>query len=261
MIGIFDSGIGGVTVARAVRKALPDHDLLYYGDTARSPYGTKSIDTIRDYALQNIRFLLDEGADIIVAACNSASSAALEVMTGRYKTPVFEVVTPAVGAALQATRTGRIGVIGTRATIGSGIYETRLRKADPEVRVHSAPCPLLVPLVEEGWLKKPETTMIVKKYLHPLKVRQIDTLILGCTHYPVLKETIGRKIGKRVRLIDASAAVAAAVKSFLKDHPDLDQKMRKDGSDRFVVSDSTPQFEKTARAILKRPVRLETVRH
>lgn len=261
MIGIFDSGIGGLTVARAIREALPDHDLLYYGDTARSPYGAKSADTIRDYALENIQFLLDEGADVIVAACNSASSAAPEVMTDRDKTPVFEVVTPAVGAALQATRTGRIGVIGTRATIRSGIYETRLRKADPEVRVHSAACPLLVPLVEEGWLKKPETHMIVKKYLHPLKVRQIDTLILGCTHYPVLKETIGRKIGKRVRLIDASAAVAEAVKSFLKAHPDIDQKMRKDGADRYVVSDSTPQFEKTARAILKRTVRLETVRH
>ncbi len=261
MIGIFDSGIGGLTVARSIRKALPDHDLLYFGDTARSPYGTKSIETIREYALENIRFLLDEGAEIIVAACNSASSAALEVMTDRYKPPVFEVVTPAVAAALQATRTGRIGVIGTRATIRSGLYETQLRKADSAVRVHSAACPLLVPLVEEGWLKKPETIMIIKKYLHPLKVRQIDTLILGCTHYPVLKEAIGRKIGKRVRLIDSSAAVAESVKTFMESHPDIDRKMKKGGTGRFIVSDSTPQFEKTARAILKSHVRLETVRH
>ena len=261
MIGIFDSGIGGLTVARSIRDAMPDHSLLYFGDTARSPYGSKSVETIREYALENIRFLLNEGAEIIVAACSSASSAAPEVMTDRYNPPVFEVVTPAVGAALQATRTGRIGVIGTRATIRSGLYEAKLREADPDVRVHSVACPLLVPLVEEGWLKKPETVMIVKKYLHPLKVRQIDTLILGCTHYPVLRETIGRKIGKRVRLIDSAAAVAESVKTFIESRPEIDRKMKKGGACRFVVSDSTPHLEKTARAILKGPVRLETVRH
>lgn len=264
MIGIFDSGIGGLTVARSIRKALPDYDLLYFGDTARSPYGTKSPETILGYALEDIQFLLDRGAQIIVAACNSASSVAMDAMntmTGRFQAPVFEVVTPAVNAALQATRTGRIGVIGTRATIQSGIYERKIREADAKVAVHSVPCPLLVPLVEEGWLKKPETNRIVKKYLHPLKVRQIDALILGCTHYPVLKETIGRKIGKRVRLIDSSAAAAAAVATYLAAHPEIDGKMGKGGAGRFIVSDRTPQFEKTARAILRSHVRLETVRH
>jgi glutamate racemase len=231
--------------------------MVYFGDTARTPYGSKSPKTVLEYALQDTEFLLTRGAKMIVIACSTASSAAAEAIAGRFHVPVFEVITPAAALAVQSSRKGIIGVIGTRATVSSGIYEKKIREINPDARVWSYPCPLLVPLVEEGWLNKPETRMIVKKYLHPLKVRQIDTLILGCTHYPVLKDVIQRKIGKRVCVIDSSVATAENVKAFLEKHPDIDADMSRNGESRFFVSDITEQFEKTAKSILKCRIRLE----
>jgi glutamate racemase len=260
MIGIFDSGIGGLTVAHAVMEMLPEYDILYFGDTARTPYGTKSRDTIREYAFQDTDFLLKNGAKLIVMACNTAASMAGEAVSQKFDAPIFEVVTPAVALAVDITRKGCIGVIGTRATINSGMYQKKIIERSPSAKVWSVPCPLLVPLVEEGWLNKPETRMIVKKYLHPLKMRQIDTLILGCTHYPVLRDVIQRKIGKRVRVIDSSAAVAQTVSHFLKDHPDMDAEMSRGRGSRFFVSDVTPQFEKIAKSILKKNIRMDLVR-
>ncbi len=260
MIGVFDSGIGGLTVVKAMQAQLPEHDILYFGDTARAPYGNKSPATVIGYALEDTGFLLDRGAKMVVMACNTASSVAPVPVAERYKMALFEVITPAVAMALEASRTGCIGVIGTRATVSSGVYEQQIRALNPDARVYSVACPLLVPLVEEGWLKRPETAMIVKKYLHPLKVRRIDTLILGCTHYPLLKQLIQRKIGKRVRIIDSSISVAARVKKFLEERPDLDGRLGKTGQIRIFVSDITPQFEKIARATLKRAVRLEAVK-
>ncbi len=256
MIGIFDSGIGGLTVVKGIMDNLPGYDIVYFGDTARTPYGTKSSRTVIEYCLQNTRFLVNSGAKMIVMACNTASSVATEAVRASFDIPVFEVVTPAVDLCLTTTKKAVIGVIGTRATIASGIYEKKILGKNPDAKVHCAPCPLLVPLVEEGWLKKPETTMIVKKYLHPLKVRQIDTLILGCTHYPILKNVISRKIGKRVAIIDSSIAMAKGVRSFLADHPDLDSTLAKTGAARFFVSDITPQFRKTAGRIIGRPIEL-----
>ena len=218
MIGIFDSGIGGLTVVRALMHQLPGYDFVYFGDTARTPYGTKSPDTVIEYALQDTEFLLKKGAKIIVMACNTASSVATERVGDAFRIPIFDVIAPAVERSLAASSNGRIGVVGTRATVDSGIYQRKIEAVRPEAKVFAAACPLLVPLVEEGWLKKPVTAMIVKKYLHPLKVRQIDTLILGCTHYPLLAGVIQRKIGKRVAIIDSSVGVAAAVKSFLSRH-------------------------------------------
>ncbi|MCP4215293.1 MAG: glutamate racemase, partial [bacterium] len=208
MIGVFDSGIGGLTVVRALFEKLPGYDIVYFGDTARTPYGSKSPGTLVEYAIEDTRFLIEKGAKLIVMACNSASSVATEDVSKEFDVPIFEVVTPAAKLSVETTRAGSIGVIGTRATINSGIYEKKIRQIDPEIRIYPASCPLLVPLVEEGWLKRPETVMIVKKYLHPLKVRQIDTLILGCTHYPILKKIIQRKIGKKVSLIDSSEAIS-----------------------------------------------------
>ena len=260
MIGVFDSGIGGLTVVKALRASLPDYDILYFGDTARTPYGNKSPATVIEYALQNTRFLLDRGAQIVVMACNTASSVATDAVAGQYDTALFEVTTPAVNAALEATRTGHIGVIGTRATVASGIYEKKIAALRPDARVHSAACPLLVPLVEEGWLKKPETAMIVKKYLHPLKVRRIDTLILGCTHYPLLTPLIQRKVGRRVRIIDSSVRVAAEVANFIENHPELAKRLSRNGRIQAAVSDITPQFEKIAGATLKCRVSLEAVK-
>ena len=260
MIGIFDSGIGGLTVVKTLMEQLPGYDIVYFGDTARTPYGTKSPDTVIGYALENTGFLLSMGAKIVVIACNTASSVATGSVTENFDVPVFEVITPAVALSMETSRTLKIGVIGTRATVKSGIYETKIKEIQSRARVYSVACPLLVPLVEEGWLKRPETTMIIKKYLHPLKVRQIDTLILGCTHYPLLKDKIQRKIGKRVKIIDSSIAVAGVVKDFFENRPDVEGRLGKNGRFRLMVSDVTEQFEKIARTTLKRNVLLEHVK-
>lgn len=259
MIGIFDSGLGGLTVARAVMDALPGYDMVYFGDTARSPYGAKSARTVEKYAIENTRLLLDRGATIIVIACNSASSAATESIVKTFNIPVFEVITPAVEMAISVSQTGAIGIIGTRATITSGIYEKKIIERRPGARVYSMACPLLVPLVEEGWLKKPETAMIIKKYLHPLKTKQIDTLILGCTHYPILKKPIQQKIGQRVQTIDSAAVVAQTVKRYISDHPDTANMLSAKGQTRFFVSDITEQFKTTAQMILNKKIHLEHI--
>lgn len=260
MIGIFDSGIGGLTVVKSIMEQLPGYDIIYFGDTARTPYGSKSAETVIRYSLENTRFLLEHGAKMIIMACNTASSVASNRLSENYDVPIFEVVTPATENAVKISKKMSIGVIGTRATIKSGIYENKIKAMKPEAKVYSASCPLLVPLVEEGWLKKPETVMIIKKYLHPLKVRQIDTLILGCTHYPLLKDKIQRKIGKKVSIIDSSIAVSEKVERFLEAHPDVDNRLTRKGEFSLFVSDVTDQFEKTAKSTLKRNVRLEHVR-
>jgi len=259
MIGIFDSGIGGLTVVKSLMEKLPGYDMIYFGDTARTPYGSKSPETVVRYALENTDFLLKQGAKLIVMACNTASSVAACRVAEDYDIPIFEVVTPATENAVKISNRLTIGVIGTRATVKSGIYEHKIMALKPDAKVYSAACPLLVPLVEEGWMKKPETGMIIKKYLQPLKVRQIDTLILGCTHYPLLKDNIQRKIGKRVHIIDSSIAIAENVKFFLDTHPEVDRQLSKNNAFRLFVSDITEQFEKTARATLRRNVHLEHV--
>lgn len=259
MIGIFDSGIGGLTVVRSLMEQLSGYDILYFGDTARTPYGSKSPETVIRYALENTDFLINQGAKIIVMACNTASSVAAERVSAEFDVPIFEVITPAVDVSLQTSRKFNIGVIGTRATIKSGIYEKKIKAINPDAKVYSAACPLLVPLVEEGWMQKPETVMIIKKYLHPLKVRQIDTLILGCTHYPLLKNSIQRKIGKKVSVIDSSMAVGAKIKDFLAGHIEVDNLLSRNGKFRLFVSDITDQFEKTAKITLKRNVHLEQI--
>ncbi|WP_300667712.1 glutamate racemase [Desulfoluna sp.] len=259
MIGIFDSGIGGLTTCRALKQALPGHDMIYFGDTARTPYGSKSRETVVRYSLENSRFLLEMGAEMIVVGCNTASSVAPDAIRKAFDVPVFEVVAPAVEQALAASKKGRIGVIGTRGTIDSGVYETRIKAMLPSATVHSNSCPLLVPLVEEGWFNRPETRRIVKSYIHPLRERQIDTLILGCTHYPMLQSIIQEKAGKRVTIINSGSAVAQQVKAFVEANPEWRDKGGRTGGDRFFVSDYTPQFRSIAESILKQKVELQLV--
>lgn len=259
MIGIFDSGLGGLTVVKAIMDALPGYDITYFGDTARTPYGTKSKNTVIRYSLENTNFLLNNGAKLIIMACNTASSVATENLSREYSIPIFEVITPAVEMAITHASKQRIGVIGTRATINSGVYETKIKQVSPSAKVYSQACPLLVPLVEEGWLKKPETAMIAKKYLHKLKMKQVDTLILGCTHYPLLKKTIQRKIGSRVNIIDSSIAVAGKVTQFLTSHKNINDTLSRNNQIRFFVSDVTEQFKITAKVILNRNAPLEHV--
>jgi len=258
LIGVFDSGIGGLTIVRELVAKLPEYQILYFGDTARTPYGTKSPETIITYALEDTEFLLAHGAKLIVVACHSASSVAMEVLRDRFPhLPIFEVVTPSVEKALLVTKKKVIGVIGTRATINSKIYERLVRLRDPEVKVYGQACPLLVPLVEEGWLRKPETRSIVKKCLIPLKMRGIDTLVLGCTHYPVLKKIIAAKAGRRVRLVDPAEEVALSVRRFLEDHPDYARHLKHNGDPLVYVSDLTEAFQRVARLFMGRNIQLK----
>lgn len=260
MIGIFDSGVGGLTVARAIMQQNPGYDIVYFGDTAHTPYGTKSSETVTGYTINNIEFLLSKGAELIVIACNTASSVATAQVLKQFSVPIFEVITPAVELAVQASKNLNFGIIGTRATITSGIYETKIIENQPQARVYSVACPLLVPLVEEGWLDKTETAMIVKKYLQPLKIHQIDTLILGCTHYPLLKKVIQRKIGKHVHLIDSSISVSNSVKVFLAANRQIDRRLGRNDHLKLFVSDVTDQFKKIAEMTLKTNITFESVR-
>jgi len=257
---VFDSGIGGLTVVNAVKRHLPDYDILYFGDTARTPYGTKSPETVMQYAIEDAEFLLEKGAQMLVVACNTASSTATDTLKERFDVPILEVISPAVNMAVSDSKRTRVGIIGTRATVNSRVYEDKIKAIRPEMKVYGQPCPLLVPLVEEGWLKKAETRKIVKKYLHPLKVKQIDVLILGCTHYPLLKDVIQAKIGKRVKVIDSSEALSVSVIDFLQNNSDVESRLKKNGTCQFYVSDITEQFKRIAGTILKGTVKLEHVR-
>jgi len=240
-------------------KQIPGYDIVYFGDTAHTPYGSKSAETVIGYTINNIEFLLSRGAQLIVIACNTASSVLTTPILKRFSVPIFEVITPAVELAVQASRNLSFGIIGTRATVTSGIYEKKIIENQPQARVYSIACPLLVPLVEEGWLDKAETAMIVKKYLKPLKSRQIDTLILGCTHYPLLKKVIQRKIGRRVQLIDSSISVSKSIKAFLGANSEIDRRLEKNGQLKLFVSDVTDQFKKIAAMTLKTKITFECV--
>jgi len=257
MIGVFDSGVGGLTVVREIFKELPDYKIIYFGDTARTPYGPKSKETIIKYAREDAKFLLDHGAKIIVIACNTASAVAAEILRQEFDVPVFEVIMPAVKAAVGATKRGKVGVIGTRATVTSGVYESMIKKDNKSIQVESQACPLLVPLVEEAWFNQPETKKIVKKYLQPLKNRQIDTLILGCTHYPALKNIIKARIGRKVKLVDSAEEVVHELKKFLVKNSNVEKNLVKNGDHKFFVSDLTAQVPKIAEKLLGKAVKFE----
>jgi len=260
VIGIFDSGLGGLTVVKEILNKLPQYKIIYFGDTARTPYGTKSAETVKGYAIENTKFLLERGAKIIVVACHTVSSTAIPVLKEKFpNVPFFEVVTSSFKKALKLTKNKKIGLIGTRTTVESGIYDQLFSQADSEIKLYSNPAPLLVPLIEEGWLKKPETRKIVKKYLIPLKMKGIDTLILGCTHYPLIKKVIQEKAGKRIKLVDPSEEIALEVKNFIENTPELAKELQENGEPEIYVSDITPNFEKIAKLFLGRPIKLKKI--
>ncbi len=261
MIGIFDSGIGGLTVVKALREQLPDYQFLYFGDTARTPYGSKSPETLLRYARQNTQWLLDNGAKIIAVACNSASAAAtIQLRRDFPGIPIFGVITPAVEGAVKITKNGRIGLVGTRATIASNLYKEYAKKmSKSKAWVFGTACPLLVSLVEEGWLDTGETKRILRKYIHPLRIKNVDTLILGCTHYPLLKPLFQQKMGKQVMLIDPAQELALSVSRFFEGNPVVAKKMPKKKKDEFYVSDLTPHFQKIAEQWLGEKIKLQKV--
>ena len=207
-IGVFDSGIGGLTVARALMRHLPHENILYFGDTARVPYGVKSADTIIQYAIQIADFLLERQVKLLIVACNTMAAVAANAIRARSPVPVLDVIEVGAQVAAQSTRNRRVGVIGTLTTVGSGAYDLAIHGHDPAIAIHSQACPLFVPLVEEGWLEHPVTLLTAQEYLAPVLAQGIDTLVLGCTHYPLLRPLLEKVVGSDVRLVDSAQAIA-----------------------------------------------------
>jgi glutamate racemase len=249
-IGVFDSGIGGLTVAKALLELLPNEKIFYLGDTARVPYGGKSASTVERYSLELTEMLVDEGAKMIVVACNTASATALPKLEETLPVPVVGVIKPGAQAALAATRNRHVGVIGTRATIKSGAYERALRVLDPKIAISSRPCPLLVPLIEEGWLDDELTDRAIVRYLEPLVREGIDTLVLGCTHYPLLTDAIARFLPPTVALVDSAKNCALAVQQLL-DRQSLRAPPENSGGLEVTLTDAPDNFLRVARDALQ----------
>jgi glutamate racemase len=247
-IGVFDSGLGGLTVAHAIMRQLPTESLIYFGDTARVPYGPKSPETVRRYSREISAYLIEQGVKAIVVACNTATAHALPVLREELDVPVIGVVEPGARAAVRATRTGHIGVIGTVGTIRSQAYVRAIHAENPDVRVTALACPLFVPLVEEGWTNHQATHLVAEEYLAPFVKDPIDTLVLGCTHYPLLKPVIGEIVGRSVRLIDSAEETAADARRMLAAN-DLTAAAG-EGEYRFVASDDPQQFLTLGRRFL-----------
>lgn len=252
-IGVFDSGIGGMTVVREIMRQIPNEKVVYFGDTARVPYGSKSKETVTRYSRQIVRFLQTMQVKAIVVACNTASAYALDELEKEIDIPIIGVVKPGAKVAAEATKNGRIGVIGTRATIGSGIYTTYIREINPDVEVIGKACPLFVSLVEEGLWQDPVTDEIAMRYLSELIDIDIDTLILGCTHYPLIRSTVGKIMGDHVTLVNPAYETARELKELLMEKGLFNPVPPSLGTNKyqFFVSDGADQFIHFANSIIK----------
>lgn len=249
-IGVFDSGVGGLTVVKEIMKELPGESIIYFGDTARVPYGNKSKETVTTYSRQIARFLEAQKVKAIVVACNTVSALALETIKKEFALPFIGVLKPGARAAAQATRNHRIGVIGTKGTVSSGLYEEFLKTTSPEVTVFQTACPLFVPLAEEGWLEEPATYLVAERYLTPLKEKGIDTLVMGCTHYPLLRKVIQEMMGDGVTLVNPAYETARELKYVLEDYHILNENAGAAPEHRFYVSDSAECFREFADRVL-----------
>ncbi len=262
-IGVFDSGIGGLTVAREIMRQMPEERIVYFGDTARVPYGTKSQDTVLRYSRQIIRFLKSCHVKAIVIACNTASACALDTVKRELDLPILGVINAGARVAAEATRNGKVGVIGTEATIRSGVYTQEICRIRPEVEVIGKACPLFVPLVEEGLFHDSVTDEIASRYLSCLKGKYIDTLVMGCTHYPLLRSTLMRIMGEEVTLVNPAYETAVELKGLLSElglncesKNDREQTGLQWGEQyQFFVSDRAENFTRFAKAILPREVK------
>lgn len=248
-IGVFDSGIGGLTVVKAVRDLLPEEQIVYLGDTARVPYGSRSPSTVERYSLEIANMLMERDAKVVVVACNTVSSVALTQLEQKLPVNVIGVIRPGAEAAVQESRSKHIGVIGTRATIRSGAYERTLKSLNPAVEVTSRACPLLVPLIEEGLLSDPVTDQMIARYLEPMLADGIDTLVLGCTHYPLLAEAIRKQLRSAVRLVDSARNCALAVKALL-DKQSLGAAGGSTGGLQVALTDRPDNFLRVAKEAL-----------
>jgi len=267
MIALFDSGIGGLTVLKPVLKRLPQYDYLYLGDSARSPYGGRSEALICRFAEEAVEYLFNRGVKLIIFACNTASSVALRHVQQKYlkgakekDRKILGVLIPVAEEAVCHTKTGRIGVVGTKATISSQAYDAEIHKLNPGIKVYSAACPLLVPFIEEGWHTRPEAISILRKYLKPLKSCNIDTLILGCTHYPMMQKQFERYMGGKVKVFGTGEVVAEKLASYLERHPEIEKKLSRaparapakkgQGKRLFLTTDDPARFKAFAEKYL-----------
>ncbi|MCX8072874.1 MAG: glutamate racemase [Candidatus Binatia bacterium] len=251
-IGVFDSGIGGLTVVQQLMRLMPQEDIIYLGDTARTPYGTKSPETICRYATENAAFLLDKGIKLLVVACNSVSAVALDLLRQQLPVPVVGVIEPGAREAARRTRNGKVGVIGTEATISSGAYTRALKQFAPTLEIYTRACPLFVPLAEEGWVNNEVARAAARRYLASLRRSGIDTLVLGCTHYPLLAPVIGEILGPQVALVDSAGTTAQTVRRELQRHKLL--RSNGSGSLSFFVTDAPERFIKVGSFFLGQPV-------
>ncbi|MDF2942956.1 MAG: murI [Herbinix sp.] len=248
-IGVFDSGVGGLTVVKEIMRQIPGESIIYFGDTARLPYGSKSKETIITYTRQIVRFLMGKNVKAIVIACNTASAFALETVKAELDIPVIGVVKPGAKAAAESTKNGRIGVIGTEGTIRSGIYNEFLSETNPQVQVFGKACPLFVPLVEEGLIDDPITMEMIRRYTSELIEKDIDTLVLGCTHYPLLRKTIRKIVGDKIELVNPAYETAITLKEVLTEAGlENDDNLKTDH--KFYVSDGAEKFKYFANSIL-----------
>jgi len=251
-IGVFDSGVGGLTVVRALEELLPHEKLVYLGDTARLPYGNKSAETVTRYSREIVQFLTSRGVKLVVVACNTASALALETLRAETAVPVLGVIEPGVQAALAATGSGRVGIIGTTGTIGSGAYQELMRRQRPDLAITARATPLLVPLIEENWLDHEATRSVLREYLQPMEAARIDTLVLACTHYPLLKPALSALLGPGRVLVDSAEACAASVKRHLDRHG-LHAPSDAAGATALCLTDLPAHFRDMAGRFLKRP--------
>ena len=252
-IGVFDSGVGGLTVVKELIKLLPNEDIVYFGDTARVPYGIKSKETVIRFSIENILLLLKHDVKLICVACNTVSSFALPEIKNHFKVPIVGVLSPGAKEAVYATRNKHIGVIGTKGTIKSRAYELEIKQLNPDIKVIAKPCPLFVPFVEEGFLSGEVVLKVAKDYLLPLKKAKVDTLILCCTHYPLLKPVIREVMGSHVTLIDSAKQVAIEVKDILDSQGELNSKRL--SQKKFLVSDNPEWFRDLAKRFLGQSIK------
>ncbi len=252
-IGVFDSGIGGLTVVKRLLSTLPNENIVYFGDTARVPYGSKSNETVIEYSLQDAQFLINKNVKLIVVACNTASSVAIPALREKFKVPIIEMIGVGSQAAVKASGNGKIGIIGTRATINNQAYSRAITKINDAIKVYESACPLFVPFAEEGWIDHPATKLVAKEYLSSLKEAGIDTLVLGCTHYPILANTIQEVVGDNVRLIDSGVAAADQVKKEIE-RMAIGARSSVPGNLDFYVSDLPQKFSEIAELFLGRKI-------
>lgn len=254
-IGVFDSGVGGLTVLREIMEMMPYEDVIYFGDTARIPYGSKSEQTVKKFAYQCAKFLYDKGVKTIVIACNTASAVAIDYLKDRFDIPVIGVIEPGARGAVEATKNGRIGVIGTYATIGSSAYQNKIMEKMPEAEIVGIPCPLFVPIVEEGWEYSEVAHLTARQYLIELMEHDVDSLVLGCTHYPILRHTIGQVLGERVRLVNPAFETAKELKETLRENNMTKNDFVK-AVYRYYVSDAPEKFRRIGGNFLKKEIEL-----